>query len=304
MEVIVTERTLIADDVVCLTLALESGADLPVFEAGSHIELKLSEEMTRAYSLCSDPNERSYYQIAVKRESDSRGGSAFVHEHIQVGDTLNVSQPNNYFPLNSGADYVLLIGGGIGITPLLSMAYELKRQGTPFSVLFCSSRYVQPLFESQLASLGVDIHFMNQGKAHLSLEQILQGKPSNLDVYCCGPDEFMEKVRVVSGVDSDHWHQESFAPSNEVVEGSVTLTLSESNKVIELTSGSSMLEAIRLAGVPVETVCEQGICGSCVVGWSDGEPVHNDGCMTEEERGEYVALCCAGCRSPSLTLEI
>ncbi len=305
IEVIVTGRDLIEQDIVCLTLAYEGGKELPAFEAGSHIELELTDSIKRAYSLCSDPAERSHYQIAVKRELESRGGSSFVHEQIKVGDKITISKPNNYFPVSADTEYAVLVGGGIGITPLLSMAYSLKRQGVPFSVLFCSSRYTHPLFESELADMGAEVHFFNQGKASISMDQVLEGKPDNIDFYCCGPDEFMAHIKTLSGADGTRWHQESFTPASEVVvEGSVTLTLSESNKVIELAPDSSMLDAIRLAGVPVETVCEQGVCGSCVVAWKDGEPVHNDDCMTDEERGEYVALCCAGCRSQSLTLEI
>ncbi len=304
-EVVVIDKREIADDVVRLTLVLEHGGDLPAFDAGSHIELKLTDTMTRAYSLCSDPDERSIYQIAVKRESVSRGGSDFIHDHLRQGDKVTISQPKNYFPLSEEADHVLLVGGGIGITPLVSMAYVLKRQNTPFSVLFCSSRYTKPLFESELKVLGVDLHFMNQGKAHLCLERFVSQDGKKLDIYCCGPNEFMDHVRLISGVEDEHWHQESFTPANEtVVDSAVTLTLSESNKVIELPSGGSMIDAIRSAGITVDTVCEQGVCGSCVVSWRDGEPIHNDECMTDQERSEYVALCCAGCSSKSLTLEI
>ncbi len=305
IDVIVTEKAAVAEDVVALSLALADGSPMPEFEAGAHIQVALTDSITRAYSICSDPSERAYYRIAVKRESESRGGSVFVHEQINVGDLLTISKPQNYFPLNRTSDYAVLIGGGIGITPLLSMAYALKRQGTPFCVVFCSSRYEQPLFDSVLAELNVELHFLNQGKSCLTLAQVLEDKPETADFYCCGPDEFMAHIKQLLGADDDHWHQESFTPASEtLLENSVTLTLSESNKVIQLESGSSMLDAIRLAGVSVDTVCEQGICGSCVVAWKDGEPVHNDDCMTDEERGEYVALCCAGCRSPSLTLEI
>ncbi len=304
-EVVVIDKSGIADDVVCLTLALEHGGDLPPFDAGSHIELKLTDTMTRAYSLCSDPDERSVYRIAVKRESVSRGGSDFIHDYLHQGDKVTISQPKNYFPLSEYSDHVLLVGGGIGITPLLSMAYVLKRLNIPFSILFCSSRYTKPLFESELATLGADLHFMNQGKDNLSLERFVSQDGKKSDIYCCGPNEFMDHVRLISGVKNEYWHQESFTPTNEtVVDSAVTLTLSESNKVIELTSGGSMIDAIRSAGITVDTVCEQGMCGSCVVAWRDGEPIHNDECMTDEERSEYVALCCAGCSSKSLTLEI
>ncbi len=305
IEVIVTDKMAVAGDVVCIELAFADGSLMPAFEAGAHIELTLTDSITRAYSICSDPSERAYYRIAVKRETDSRGGSAYVHEHIQVGDKLTVSTPKNYFSLNSTSNYAVLVGGGIGITPLISMAYSLKRQGIPFCVVFCSSRYEQPLFDSVFAEMNVERYFLNQGKSKLSLVQALEGKPETTDFYCCGPDDFMAHIKQLAGVDDTHWHQESFTPASEVLtEKSVTLTLSESNKVIQLEAGRSMLDAIRSAGVMVETVCEQGICGSCVVPWKDGEPVHNDDCMTDEERGEYVALCCAGCRSPSLTLEI
>ncbi|CAE6903056.1 Flavodoxin reductases (Ferredoxin-NADPH reductases) family 1 [Vibrio sp. B1FLJ16] len=304
-EVVVIDKREIADDVVCLTLALENGGKLPPFDAGSHIELKLTDTMTRVYSLCSDPDERSIYRISVKRELVSRGGSDFIHDHLRQGDKVTISQPKNYFSLNEEADQVLLVGGGIGITPLLSMAYVLKRKNIPFSVIFCSSRYSKPLFETELENLGADLHFMNQGKDSLCLEHFISHHNNKLDIYCCGPNEFMEHIRQISGVEDERWHQESFTPTNEtVVDSAVTLTLSESNKVIKLPSGGSMIDAIRLAGIPVDTVCEQGVCGSCVVSWRDGEPIHNDECMTDEERSEYVALCCAGCSSKSLTLEI
>lgn len=302
--VVVKERVDIAEDVACFTLASIEGSDLPAFTAGAHIELALGNGHRRAYSICSQPSDLSHYQIAVKREDPGRGGSAFIHDQFHVGSEVSISAPKNYFALDTSASSSLLIGGGIGITPLLSMAFALTELEKPFEIIFCSSRYESPLFEALCQKQEWKVTFINCGREGLA--SVLQDKSLDADthVYCCGPNAFMADVRKALDVNEANWHQESFTAESVAVETSTSLYLSESDLTLELSEGESMLDVIRSAGIEVETVCEQGVCGSCVVAWRDGEPVHNDSCMDDDERGEYVALCCAGCRSSSLTLEL
>ena len=109
-------------------------AELQVFSAGSHIEIELPGNLKRHYSLCNDPSETHRYLIAVLQEKESRGGSQSLYYGVKEGDLLEVSVPMNNFPLDQRGMHFILIAGGIGITPLLSMAYKLKSLRKPFEL--------------------------------------------------------------------------------------------------------------------------------------------------------------------------
>ena len=84
---------------ICLNFAIQADKPLPQFSAGAHIAIRVPNGMLRKYSLCNDPAERDRYQIAVKRETNGRGGSCSLIDDVKAGDELTVTAPVNDFGL-------------------------------------------------------------------------------------------------------------------------------------------------------------------------------------------------------------
>lgn len=296
---------MLTPDVMRLRLQHPEGELLPSFEAGAHVQIQINEQYCRAYSLCSNPADLSHYEIAVKRETFGRGGSQALHTLASPGAELAASAPSNLFALEPTAAHHLLVGGGVGLTPLMAMAYQLAAQGRPFSfVVAVSSAGCSPFVE-QLTASGWPVQLVHNPRETLDMQGLLATLPALTHVYCCGPEGLMDRVRAqCAGLPAEQWHEEAFAGSETAVQSGFQLHLSESGLDIDVPAGGSMLAALRQAGVAPETNCEQGICGSCVVAWSDGEPVHGDQCLDDEDRSEYIAICCGSCRSPRLTLAL
>src|SRR5258708_5705244 len=94
---------------------------LPEFTAGAHIDVELPNGITRSYSLLNSPSERHRYVLGVALDRASRGGSRYFHEHIGLGQVVKACAPRNLFPLDESAPHTILLAGGIGITPMISM---------------------------------------------------------------------------------------------------------------------------------------------------------------------------------------
>lgn len=296
---------MLTPDVMRLRLQHPQGKLLPPFEAGAHIQIQINEQHCRAYSLCSNPADLSHYEIAVKREALGRGGSQALHALARPGVELPVSAPRNLFALAPNAEHHLLVGGGVGLTPLMAMAHQLATQGLPFSFVVAVSSAGSSPFGAQLAASGWPVELVHNPRDALDMASLLAALPAQTHVYCCGPDGLMSRVREqCAALPVEQWHEEAFAGSETAVQAGFALHLSDSGMDIDVPAGSSILAALRQAGVAPETNCEQGICGSCVVAWSDGDPLHGDQCLDDEDRSEYIAVCCGSCRSPRLTLAL
>ena len=306
MHVICTQKKMLTSDIALLRLEAATAQCLTPFTPGSHIEVQIAPGITRAYSLCSDPSLfSSYYEIAVKREDEGRGGSIAIHDIIEIGTQLTISAPQNYFLLIEQASHHLLVAGGIGLTPLISMAHTLSAAKAPFTLVVCASNEENLPFLELLNSSNWDVHKSVSGRELFDLSDLLSELPNDLHLYCCGPNGFIDTVRQQSKrLPEGHFHEEYFSAVTNADSGAIELYLSESDVKVSVAEGASMISALRQAGIEVESVCEQGICGSCVVAWRDGDPIHNDQCLEADEQKEYIALCCAGCRSSNLTLEL
>ena len=301
----VTACEMLTSDVMRLRLQHPTGRRLPPFEAGAHLQIQISEQHRRAYSLCSNPSDLSHYEIAVKCEHAGRGGSQALHALARPGIELAASLPCNLFALTPEAEHHLLVGGGVGLTPLMAMAYQLAAQGRAFSFVVAVSSAGSSPFVDQLAASGWPVELVDNPRQKLDLRRRLEGLPANTHVYCCGPAGLMQRVREqCADLPGDQWHEEAFVGSETSVQTGFQLHLSDSGLDIEVPAGGSMLAALRQAGVAPDTNCEQGICGSCVVAWSDGEPLHGDQCLDDDDRSEYIAVCCGSCRSARLTLAL
>jgi vanillate O-demethylase ferredoxin subunit len=313
--------TRLSAEVAVFELVHPAGRPLPAYEAGAHIDVHLPGGFTRTYSLANAPEPMvgadagvtgvRRYLIGVKRESASRGGSAALHERVREGDLLPIGSPRNAFPLHAAAPHHLLLAGGIGLTPLLAMAQQLAANGTDFTLcVFARSRALLP-FADELAALGsaVRLHLDDPAAPEkLDLHALLGATvPAGTHLYLCGPTGFMQAaLQAARHWDEDRIHLEDFAPPTSA-DGATEdrpFVLRIAGRGIEVTvsADASAIDVLHELGFDVPTSCAQGLCGTCVVPWTAGEPEHRDYCLSATERRHKLALCCV--RSKSAVLEI
>lgn len=303
-------------DICSLDLVTIDGSTLPVFSAGAHIDLHLPGGLVRQYSLCNAPGETQRYRIAVLRDAASRGGSATVHDQLQVGTVLDIGAPRNLFELHPSAPHHLLLAGGIGITPLLAMAEQLAAQGAAFTLHHATRSRERTAFVAQLASAPyadrVHHHF-DDGPAmqKLDLAATLRSAPAGSHLYVCGPTGFMEAVLAegrAQGWDEARLHREYFAaaPTGTAGDGGFELELASSGRVIPVAADQTALAALLAAGLDIPMSCEQGVCGTCLTGVKSGVPDHRDQYLTPEERAanNQFLPCCSRASSARLVLDL
>ncbi|WSG78415.1 PDR/VanB family oxidoreductase (plasmid) [Rhizobium beringeri] len=270
---------------------------LPAFEPGSHVDVHLPDGRVRQYSLCGDAADLCRYTIAVKREADGRGGSAWLHDAVCVGTVLPVSAPRNHFPLKEGHGPVLLLAGGIGITPLLAMSSVLNRQGKPFELhYFTRSRAVAPLLaviEKAIDGSKLRLHFDDEPETRQDIEALLSARQSDAQVYYCGPPGFMAAIaRATVNWPEGLVHFEAFQPAanDDSPPEPFTIILRNGTEV-PVPADTSALSAIRAAGVLLMASCENGVCGTCECGFLEGQPIHRDAVLSKDARSHRFIPC-------------
>ena len=288
------------------------GRDLPRFAAGAHIDLRAG-GFLRRYSLWNDPAERRHYCIAVLREDDSRGGSRHLHEAVRVGDLVEVWLPRNNFPLAAAAERHLLIAGGIGIAPIMSMIAELQRRQADFQLHYCSRSPERTAFRDALAPLAGDgrVRFHHDGgdpARGLDIAAALRDPRPGTHLYYCGPPSLMaEASQAAAEWPPDTVHCEYFtAAPSEVVEEDrpFRVRLVRAGVEYEIPVGETIIDVLRRHDVAVRTSCELGYCGACLTPYLAGEPDHRDQVLDENGRRRYVLICCARSKTPILELDL
>ena len=288
------------------------GRDLPRFTAGAHIDLRLG-ELLRQYSLCNDPAERRRYCIAVLREDAGRGGSRYLHDTVRVGDLLEVSMPSNNFRLDGAAERHLLIAGGIGIAPIMSMVAELRRRGAGFALHYCARSAARTAFREDLAPLVAEgrVHFHYDGgdpARGLDIAAALRDPPPGTHLYYCGPAGLMAAVAAAA----KKWpvgtvHREYFTepPAASVAEDRpFRVRLTKRGVEYDIPVGETIAGVLRRHGITVPTSCQLGYCGACVTRYLEGEPDHRDQVLREFGRERYVLICCGRSKTPVLHLDL
>lgn len=284
-------------------IALEAadGQILPPHPAGAHLDFDLPDGMVRSYSLCNDPEQRDRYCIAVLREENSRGGSAWMHEHVAEGDLLEASDPINNFALDPAADSHVLIAGGIGITPIMAMCRHLNAIGAPFVLHYCTRAASETAFLEPLqAQLGERLHLYHDGgdpARGLDIAALLRVKPPGGHVYVCGPISMIRAVRTATSAwpkGTVHW--ESFggtdadsAPASN--DQPFEIELAKSGLVLMVPADRKILDVLRSAGVKVRTQCTEGVCGTCRVRYLSGEVDHRDEVLTAAQGKQFLQVC-------------
>lgn len=285
-------------------------APLVPYEPGAHIDLYLEGGMIRQYSLARPFRADGGYVVGIKREAAGRGGSQYIHEHLNLGSELMVDGPRNNFVLHEGAEPVVLIAGGIGITPIICMAQQLRAEGRVFEIHYAVRSASEIAFGPELALLGarVHVHCDDEAGGMIDLAGLVKVAPENAHFYCCGPLPMLEAYeKATVDVAEGHMHIEYFSLPNAIAtEGGFTVVLARSGKEIAITEGTTILEALRAEGMDVPASCEQGVCGTCETKVLEGEIDHRDVLLTPQEqaRNNTMMICCSGSKSARLVLDL
>lgn len=290
------------------------GSYLPPVEAGSHIDVHISPTIIRQYSLCNTPGETHRYVIGVALDPSSRGGSRALHEVLKEGDTLKVGAPRNHFELIQSENHTVLIGGGIGITPLLSMALQLEAQQRTWSLHYAAkSADVAPLFHSictlaHQARYGqVNMYFSQQSIQRMKVSDVMANAPDGSHFYCCGPLKLMDDFDSCSvHYPPNHCHSERFCGDVDVAKGGFTIVLARTGKEIYISEESTILNALKAERINVTYACAEGVCGSCEVKVLEGKPDHRDEVLSDAEkaRNDTMMVCCSGAITNRLVLDL
>jgi vanillate O-demethylase ferredoxin subunit len=314
MEAVITS-IVDAGDVRIVELRAANGTPLPPYEAGAHVDVTLGNGVTRQYSLCCAAPCADSYRIAVKRDPQSRGGSAWLHAQAVVGGVLTIGAPRNAFLLKPAAGTYLLIAGGIGITPVLSMAYALQRAGLPFQLAYFARSaddlaFADELTTGPLADSVTLVCGRTPEENAARIADIMDAVPvAGASVYTCGPAPFMDTVLTLGAArfGADAVHRESFsAPAASAGDQPFILRLVRAGRDVEVAAGSTALASLQEAGIDVDCSCEVGVCGTCRTAVIDGVPEHRDTVLSDAEKAANNCFmpCVSRSRTPVLCLDL
>ncbi|GAA1854458.1 PDR/VanB family oxidoreductase [Pseudonocardia ailaonensis] len=291
----ITARRAVADDVVELAL---SGPDLPGWAPGAHVDLTLTPDLVRQYSLCGGGPD--HYRVAVLREAAGRGGSAFVHDRLHVGELVEVGLPRNTFPLVDARGY-LFVAGGIGITPILPMIDAAEAAGADWQLLYGGRTRSSMAYLERLDDPRVTV----QAGGLLDLRAAVAGiaQAPGAAVYGCGPAPMLDALLAACPAA----HVERFTPVEvDLPERPFEAVLARSGVTVQVPAGTSLLTAVEAAGIDVLQSCREGTCGTCEAVVLDGEPEHRDSVLDEADRadGGVMMVCVSRARGPRLVLDL
>lgn len=291
------------------------GAELPQVSAGSHLQVPVrlpdGSEATRHYSISSNPARRDAYEIAVLQHENGSGGSAFVHQHYQLGMRLRCGMPRNDFALHDDARPAVLIAGGIGITPIKAMALALKAQGRAFEIHYAGRSAGDMAYRDRMQrEFGARLNVWASDQRVMPVAELLRSAPADAVIYVCGPQRLIDGVQAAAaalGIDAERIRSERFAaPTGDGSARAIEVELRRSGKTIHVAPTQSILAAVEAAGVPARSDCRVGNCGSCAVNVIAGTPQHADTALNERERTQdrQMCICVSRASTPKLVLDL
>lgn len=292
-------------------LVRADGSPIGTYTPGAHIDVEGPTSLTRQYSLCGTPEAEDSFVFAVKRAEDSRGGSSALHE-LEVGDTLRISSPRNLVSINEDAAHHVLVAAGIGITPMLSLARYMDVHNIPFDLYYFARSREQaaflPVLEEKCPEKLHSYLGIKRDEQSPYIAEVMSDMPQGAHVYVCGPQAFMEKVVVEAEkhIPSEAVHLENFhptAPVGEVTNSAFDVELED--EVFHVPAKRSIASILQENNCDVDTSCEEGICGTCIMEVVQGKPEHRDHVLTQSERssGEVMAVCVSRTRDEKLVLD-
>ena len=310
VEVVVEKIDTPAEGVRELILRPHANAELPPWTPGAHIDVEAGGH-TRQYSLCGDPFDGSTWRIAILRESDGRGGSAYMHDHVSEGTTLRVRGPRNHFALEPSPTYIF-IAGGIGITPILPMIATADASGADWTLSYGGRTRSSIAYGDELATqyAGRVQVLPADETGLLDLDKLIGEPRADTMVYCCGPEPLLRAVEErCASWPSGALHIERFAPKQQaepVLTESFEVELSESRRTLTVPPDKSILAVLEEAGIDVLSSCTEGTCGTCETVVLDGEVDHRDSLLTpaEQAANDVMFVCVSRGACDRLVLEL
>jgi ferredoxin-NADP reductase len=313
LEVRVAEVVKVNDLITRFRFVARDGAQLPAFSGGSHVVVEMDDHGTRRlnpYSLMSDPEDTSGYEISVRRDEQGRGGSLYMHTHVKPGMDVTLSHPLNLFSLDNRAKKHLMIAGGIGITPFLAQIQQLTHFGGKFELHYAARNRALCAYGDVLqAAHGDRVHlYYDEERMAIDLKPLLNRQPIGTHLYVCGPKGMLNWVRATAeaaGWPAQSVHFEEFlAPGS----GSVfTAELAASGKTVTVGTHQSLLEAMEAAGVDAPYMCRGGACGQCETNIirCEGTILHRDHWLSPEEQaaGTKIMPCVSRFEGKTLVLD-
>jgi vanillate O-demethylase ferredoxin subunit len=296
-QVVVDDIVAETASVILLSLKRADGGTMQAFAPGAHVELLIPNGSRRCYSICSDPQDLSRYEIAVRRAPASRGGSAYLHDVVDICDVMLMSSPRPAFSLAADAKHHVLIAGGIGITPFMPMLHDLHRKGASYRLHYLTKSKDETCFLDRIARLAgqrLALHFPTPDSRFRvdTLGSLLHDRDTQ--IYCCGPRRLMDDLREAAFDAVRPVRFEAFVePATTGIRAgnAFEIEIASSGRIIEVGETRTMLEALRESDIEVPSSCEHGICGTCILRYRHGEPVHRDGVLTDTMRRTHVAAC-------------
>jgi ferredoxin-NADP reductase len=314
LRVRVVEVATVARNIKRFRLRSVDRSPLPLFSGGSHIVVSMDHggrRIRNPYSLMGSTLDRSHYEITVLKTVDTRGGSAFMHDHVTPGAELTVSPPINLFSIDHRGRHHILIAGGIGITPLIPMAEQLALWNKPFELHYAMRDAARGAHAERLqAAFGGRVRlYRSSARERIPVAALLERRPIGTHAYVCGPERMIEAV--LAGARAAGWpnqsvHAERFlAPPGGAP---FLVRLARSGIAVEVGEHQSVLEAIEAAGVEPPYLCRGGACGQCetTVVSSDGTLLHNDHYLTPQDRdsGGKIMICVSRLRGRELVVDL
>lgn len=286
---------------------------LPAFSAGAHLRFMLpggSDALERCYSLINAAEDTSTYRIAVHHAAQSKGGSSFMCEQVVVGTRLRTRAPKNDFPLSPNSKHHILLAGGIGITPIFSMAKALTAAHQSFELHYVARTPESMAYRDEIVAAfhGHVTVYSDQGDPALGmpLQRILADPKNSTHVYVCGPRPMIDSVLATAQQQrwsTDSIHFELFAPPVALSgDHAIEVILARSRQTIHVPSDKSILDTLIAHGHDLMYDCQRGECGICAVAVLEGVPEHRDYALSEGQKLDNRTMCICVSRAKTRTL--
>ncbi|MFN3937863.1 MAG: PDR/VanB family oxidoreductase [Gemmobacter sp.] len=287
---------------------------LPAWTPGAHVEIPMPDGGIRHYSLVDHQGTWAApesYRLGIRLEPEGRGGSRHMHS-LSPGDRILVSEPKNGFPLDGGTGPALLIAGGIGVTPLVSMAAALAASGRDWRMIYAARSRDALAFGAELAALAGDrltLHLDAEAGGVLDLGPAIAAASPGTHLYVCGPRPMIDAARrtaEAAGHAPGCIHFELFdTPSAEAGDQPFEVQIND-GRVFTVPPGQSIIDVLEAGGVDLIHDCRRGDCGICRTDVRAGTPDHRDVVLTEAERasGKVMQICVSRAKGGRLVLDI
>lgn len=312
LDVTVANRTDVATDIIGLELTSTDGTPLPAYDAGAHVDVYVKSGLIRQYSLTGDPADRSKYRLGILLDPKSRGGSTAIHTGFKAGQQIKIGRPRNNFPMGENVAHTVLFAGGIGVTPMLNMAYALEASGASWEMHYCGRTADRLAFTDELKRFGdkVQVHVdSGPDDQRLDINGVLTTSASDRHLYVCGPNGFMDFI--VKSAENNNWdeacvHLERFGAEVNTDGAPFTVVAKKSGKTFEVQPGETISQKLEDLGIKVKVSCQSGVCGTCLTRVVDGMPDHRDLVQTDLEKASnaQITVCCSRSKTKKLVLDV